>query len=225
MTYPLSVDHEIDAHFAGEERHRVRGLLPAASEFADEVPYERVLLGVLRLSTGKVDKLAHFVDVARHDWRDVLYWSETAPATDEPRTYEALRSRLRLKTERQWPFQLDREKYAIGSLPELEEVLDTAQRKSAGRGRIAMITSPDGPRLDVGVGLSESFLQFTQGDDDPYLISVGSVDTQGVEVFSLEGHETEIPRRNLIPVESARHAAAVFFQTGVRPASVGWEEV
>ncbi|MBK8904771.1 MAG: hypothetical protein IPM53_26565 [Anaerolineaceae bacterium] len=37
----------------------------------------RVQLAILKLSEGNVDKLREFVEVARTDYRDVLFWAET----------------------------------------------------------------------------------------------------------------------------------------------------
>ena len=37
---------------------------------------ERVQLAILKLSGGDIEKLRHGLDVARRDYRDVLYWAE-----------------------------------------------------------------------------------------------------------------------------------------------------
>ena len=39
---------------------------------------ERVQIAILKLSTGDVDKLLHYVDAPEQDYRDVLYWTEYA---------------------------------------------------------------------------------------------------------------------------------------------------
>jgi hypothetical protein len=39
---------------------------------------ERVQIAILKLSAGDVDKLLHYVDAAKQDYRDVLYWTEYA---------------------------------------------------------------------------------------------------------------------------------------------------
>jgi len=57
---------------------------------------DRVLLAVLTLSEGNLERLKHFSDAADADFRDVLYWAENPPTDDEPRSYEELRERLGL---------------------------------------------------------------------------------------------------------------------------------
>jgi hypothetical protein len=39
---------------------------------------ERVQVAIVILSHGDLGRLAHFVDAARMDYRDVLYWSESS---------------------------------------------------------------------------------------------------------------------------------------------------
>lgn len=41
-----------------------------------EAERDRVQLAILRLSEGQQAKLQHYVQAAKHDYRDVLYWSE-----------------------------------------------------------------------------------------------------------------------------------------------------
>lgn len=67
-----AVEHQVPTH----DRESVSAHLAryAESDGAHEV--ERVLLGILKLSVGEVDRVAHFVDVARTDYRDILYWAE-----------------------------------------------------------------------------------------------------------------------------------------------------
>jgi hypothetical protein len=60
---------------------------------------ERVLVAVLTLSQGDLDRLQYFSDAADADWRDVLYWAENSPSDDEPRSYEELLERLHLPPE------------------------------------------------------------------------------------------------------------------------------
>ncbi len=40
---------------------------------------ERVQLAILKLSEGDAGKLLHYLDVAKKDYRDVLYWAEYPP--------------------------------------------------------------------------------------------------------------------------------------------------
>ncbi len=60
---------------------------------------DRVLRAVLTLSEGDLDRLRHYAEVADTDPRDVLYWAETPRQSDEPRTCEEVRDRLKLPPE------------------------------------------------------------------------------------------------------------------------------
>jgi hypothetical protein len=42
----------------------------------DEREVERVQLAILHLAAGDVEKLRHYVQQAKLDYRDVLYWAE-----------------------------------------------------------------------------------------------------------------------------------------------------
>jgi hypothetical protein len=37
---------------------------------------QRVRRGIVALSQGSLDRLAHYVERARQDYRDILYWAE-----------------------------------------------------------------------------------------------------------------------------------------------------
>jgi hypothetical protein len=54
-----------------------------------------VLLAVIALSRGDLERLESFSEAAAADWRDVLCWAENPPE-DEPRSYDELRRRLGL---------------------------------------------------------------------------------------------------------------------------------
>jgi hypothetical protein len=71
------------------------GALRTLAEYAS-ADSERVRLAILTLSGGDMERLRHFTQAAIKDFRDVLHWAENPPEPDEPRTYEALRERLRL---------------------------------------------------------------------------------------------------------------------------------
>ena len=46
-----------------------------------ELEHERVKLAILKLSEGDPDKLQYYLDSAKRDYRDVLYWAEYYPPT------------------------------------------------------------------------------------------------------------------------------------------------
>jgi hypothetical protein len=81
------LEQELGRLFPGEAASQAREILrPEQSD--------RVLLAVLALSEGDLERLQHFSDLASADFRDVLSWAEQPPDDDEPRSYEELRQRL-----------------------------------------------------------------------------------------------------------------------------------
>jgi Immunity protein Imm1 len=114
----------------------------------------------------------------------------------------------------------------VSTLPEIDRALD----------RIAAECPPDHPTivvlkvndhtLTLGLGGPESFIQVTESDDPPYIVTVGDTNAGGELTFFYQGeHHTEIPRRNLIPVLTARKVVQEFCATGQRAAITSWEEV
>jgi hypothetical protein len=83
------VERALAEQFPGEATPSARAILQPDQD-------DRVLLAVLALCRGDLERLRHFSEAAAADWRDVLYWAENPPADDEPRTYEELRERLGL---------------------------------------------------------------------------------------------------------------------------------
>lgn len=113
----------------------------------------------------------------------------------------------------------------VSSVADLETTLDGIHELARQRHRLVTIVSPEGSRLLIGLGGAKSVLQFSSGDEPPYFATLGDPKEEGVEAFFLEGEATEVARRRLIPMEGARHAAIVFFETGMRPNTVAWDEV
>ncbi|MGA8636256.1 MAG: Imm1 family immunity protein [Candidatus Dormiibacterota bacterium] len=113
----------------------------------------------------------------------------------------------------------------ITTATELDEALDAIHERATDQHCLATIRSPAGDELLIGLGGYLSVLQFTHDDNPPYWVTVGDPEAEGITAFVFEGQETEILRRNLVPPEDARHAAVVFFESGVMPRSVRWEEV
>jgi hypothetical protein len=59
------------------QRASVLAELQAYGREAHEREPERVWLAILRLSEGRSDRVAQFVDLAKRDYRDVLMWAES----------------------------------------------------------------------------------------------------------------------------------------------------
>lgn len=85
MALVPEVESRLTQLFPGEAGAAARDLLPAESDLGDEAAAARVQLAVLALAGGSLDKLTYYSDVARKDWRDVLYWSETDREEEPPR--------------------------------------------------------------------------------------------------------------------------------------------
>jgi hypothetical protein len=86
----------IELMFSVAEAETVALLLPSQGELPPTCEFDRVLLSILRLSEGDVERLRHFADVARRDWRDVVLWAETPRHEGEPTSWPELRRRLGL---------------------------------------------------------------------------------------------------------------------------------
>lgn len=96
MMAGMDLSAEIEAllveTFPADVVDQVRGILNPNQD-------DRVLRAVLILSEGDFERLRHYSEVAETDYRDVLYWAETPRQSDEPRTYEEVRDRLKLPPE------------------------------------------------------------------------------------------------------------------------------
>ena len=66
----------VRASFPKESRARALELLDTYGVAAHERERERVQLAILKLSEGNEEKLRQHVNVAKRDYRDVLFWAE-----------------------------------------------------------------------------------------------------------------------------------------------------
>lgn len=69
------LNQKVTEHFPGEQAEAMTLLNRYESESA--AGRLRVQLAVLKLSQGDLRKLQEFIEVARTDYRDVLFWAET----------------------------------------------------------------------------------------------------------------------------------------------------
>jgi hypothetical protein len=92
VDFSPEVEAELARRFSADAVDRARGLLNPRQD-------DRVLLAVLSLSEGDLERLRRYAEAAEADYRDVLYWAETPRQRDEPRSYEELRERLKLPPE------------------------------------------------------------------------------------------------------------------------------
>ena len=66
----------VRASFPKENRTRVLELLDTCGLATHERERERVQLAILKLSEDNEEKLRQHIDVAKRDYRDVLFWAE-----------------------------------------------------------------------------------------------------------------------------------------------------
>lgn len=78
-------------HFPVTEVSAVMQILDGYGTKSGEPERDRVQLAILKLSEGQRSKLLHFVEAAKRDYRDVLYWSEI-PAPPAASVLEMLRA-------------------------------------------------------------------------------------------------------------------------------------
>ena len=78
--------------FPEAEVTAIMQILDGYGAHPDEPERERVQLAILNLSAGQRSKLQHYVEVAKRDYRDVLYWSEN-PAPPAASVLEVLRTK------------------------------------------------------------------------------------------------------------------------------------
>lgn len=139
-----------------------------------------------------------------------------------------------------------RESGRILGVPEtwdqLREVLVNLPKRARTPNTIVDLVSPKGDTLSVGIagpsdkdnpGLTQQVacMNFVNASrNPPYLTAVGDAsltfESGGVVVFRYEeGTWTEILRRNCVPVEKMLEVVQFFYETGLLPDWMGWEEV
>jgi hypothetical protein len=114
----------------------------------------------------------------------------------------------------------------VASVEQLDRLLDDLTEQARPRPFMAVLISGTGDSLAIGLGRKESVLSWVSATGDPpYHGSNGDPSATGLVVFFYGGSWSEFPRSYAVPVADARAAAREFFETGVRPNQVGWEEV
>jgi hypothetical protein len=76
MSLPQSVLHRVQRDFSPEECDEILQILSFYGTEDYEREEERVLLAVLKLSKGSIEAVWDYVDRAKKDYRDILFWSE-----------------------------------------------------------------------------------------------------------------------------------------------------
>lgn len=115
----------------------------------------------------------------------------------------------------------------VSNANELDQVLDDITSNASPDFPTIVYVYAHGYQFSLGLGNEKSFIHVElESGEPPYFITVGESNTEGVSAFYLfEKHHTEIPRRNLIPINTAREVLNKWIQTETRPTKVEWEEI
>jgi hypothetical protein len=118
----------------------------------------------------------------------------------------------------------------VRSGPELNAVLESASAsaKAAGRLNIIFLYAPNRDHLTLVVGGEETVVGFNHGHGDPpYFVSRGAVEEDSPLLTAYVGlvHQTEFPRRWVVPFRAGEQAAMQFLATNKRPFALEWEQL
>ena len=114
----------------------------------------------------------------------------------------------------------------VSSVQELDALLDslTVEAEQDTPFMVAL-SREDESTLSIGLGRPESVASYVPGSlDPPYLVSRGKGEGDGPVEFFFGGQMTEFPPTSAVPVEAARDALRVFFETGELSPNLDWEE-
>ncbi len=96
VSLPTSVVNAVTDGFPAAQRSEALARLEIIGSLSDSAPRERVLLAVVALSQGDLERLPDLVERASQDWRNVLYWHKQLRDRykPKPRTDPLGRTRL-----------------------------------------------------------------------------------------------------------------------------------
>jgi hypothetical protein len=83
---PLSAELELTVarDFPPDQQSVARTMLAAYGAAEHEREVERVRRALVALSHGRLAHLGHYLAVAQHDYRDVLYWADNPEQAPKP---------------------------------------------------------------------------------------------------------------------------------------------
>jgi hypothetical protein len=114
----------------------------------------------------------------------------------------------------------------VGSVQELDRLLDDLTQQAKKEPFMAELISPKGDSVAIGLGRDGSVLSWVQaGGDPPYYGSKGNPKASDLVVFFYRGAWSEFPGSFVVPIAEAREAMRLFFESGQMPRNVDWEEV
>jgi hypothetical protein len=112
---------------------------------------------------------------------------------------------------------------SVKNINELDELLDHVQAAHKGKPALIELCRETNTSLFVAVGDAEYMLHI-EGKAEPSLTSVGDSQLTGAAIFYCGGQWTEVPRKNLVPVERARAAIRHWATTGEASSDIIWSK-
>lgn len=88
MTVPADVVELVDRDYVGSDR-------PAVLQLLETVEEDRVRRAVLLLAKGDLVTLEHYVEVAKVDFRDLLFWAEQPERAEQGPSFEEMQRLMR----------------------------------------------------------------------------------------------------------------------------------
>ena len=111
---------------------------------------------------------------------------------------------------------------SIPTVDELDKMLDVLSAECA-EPTIITVDCPHGGSVYFGIAGGSGFV--SNAGQEPYFATIGDTKAKGYTNFDVQGHDTEISNRHLIPLNLARQVLREYFLTGIRLAAVEWEEL
>jgi hypothetical protein len=91
---------------------------------------------------------------------------------------------------------------------------------------VVILNVPGAGDLAIGVGRPTAVVSHTpESGLPPYSASVGRAQDQEPLVFMLDGHWTEFPASDAIPVNTALEVMGAFLETGTISDLIDWHEI
>jgi hypothetical protein len=116
------------------------------------------------------------------------------------------------------------ERSEIRTVQELDELVDrlTLEAKADMPFTVELHTA-DETLLCIVIGREESHVLFHSATSSPPILSsLGPWDDDEPIEFTYQEQESSVPKRFTVPIEDAREALRLFYQTGTRPDNIAW---
>jgi hypothetical protein len=123
-----------------------------------------------------------------------------------------------------WTLDTDQGRYEVMSPEQLMRWLVDLHDHSRQSPVIAMLNSPAGSCLAIGLGHDLSALSFIDAGGWPAKHVIGDEDRSDMIAYSCFGAHSEVPARHAVPIATAIRAAVEFFTVGQPPGSLVWED-